>query len=111
VLKDQGREESARIRAAEVLVDLFDGLDAGLAETAWSSAAPRLRGRIAWAVDRQRLAPVRHALIDDFGFDDPLVLPRLLRLMIRGRINAEGDNGVRLLAQGLDPESPRTIAV
>jgi len=49
---DEKRDEADRIRAVEVLTELFHGLPPEMAEAARKWSAPRVRARVAWSMGR-----------------------------------------------------------
>jgi putative membrane-bound dehydrogenase-like protein len=104
VLKDKDASESDRIRAVEVLAELFDGFDAMGAETVWESATEPLKARIAWALERRGNWGERPARLT---LDEPSlpVQAALLSLLARGRLE---DRETAILA-GLSLPSPRII--
>lgn len=55
------REWPQRVRAVEVLVEAFDGIEAGWAEEAVARVDPETRARIAWALGRSAFGlPIEH---------------------------------------------------
>jgi putative membrane-bound dehydrogenase-like protein len=104
VLKDKDASEPDRIRAVEVLVELFDGFDAKVAETIWESASIPLRSRIAWALERRLSWGNRPARLAQ---DEPSlpVHSALLSLVAKGRLEDPGN----AILTGLSLPSPRII--
>ncbi len=71
---DEARRVSERIRAIEVLVEMFNGLDATTAAKLSSAGPPMVRARTAWAIGRTKpdapeLGPLKKLLADR----DPMV--------------------------------------
>jgi putative membrane-bound dehydrogenase-like protein len=70
----EGRAESERLRAIEILVELHGGLDEQTARGLSGSLSAPVRARAAWALGRQNPAAVDVALLQPFLRDsDPLV--------------------------------------
>jgi putative membrane-bound dehydrogenase-like protein len=106
VLKDKDASESDRIRAVEVLAELFDGFDVGVAEEAWWTGSDPLRARIAWALERRTAAPSRKAKLGSIRLD-PAIETALFALAARGRLDMDADTILDRLY--LSP-SPRELA-
>lgn len=71
---DEGRRPAQRIRAIEVLTDVFDGMDAATSGKLSQSTSPEVRARTAWAIGRSSsLSDHADALTNLLGDSDPLV--------------------------------------
>lgn len=118
---DEVLDPTLRVRAIEILVDVFDGLALPLAERLAASDAPEVRARTAWAVGRSqpdtpdpkllsRLAAdensfvVRSALEAVSTVSDNTVLKAMLPAIAGALSNPSRD--VRLTASQLIPRLP-----
>lgn len=72
--KDAALNESLpaanRVRAIEILVELFHGLDAAALKTISSSQSPEVRARAIWAYSRNRVDPLDTEILK-LSLDDP----------------------------------------
>ncbi len=86
---EASKPELLRIRAIEILVDLFDGLAPDEAETAWKTASDMTRARIAWSLTRKP-HPTRRSLDLANDRDNPRVRIALAELAAAdGPVDAE----------------------
>lgn len=75
--QQEGRAESERMRAIEILVELHGGLDEPTARSLSTSASALVRARAAWALGRQNPAAVDVALLQPFLRDTDAFVRRL----------------------------------
>ncbi len=103
-LREGVLSDAARIRAVEVLVELFDGPNLTEVESAWESASHPLRARLAWSLARRRAPLERPARLSN-GPSDLAVEVELLELAASGRLADTVDR----LPTSLALASPRII--
>lgn len=73
---DEGRRADERVRAIEILTELFKGLDAQTAVTLTASASPDVRARAAWALGRTNPSQPDSTVLTRFLADSH---PRVVR--------------------------------
>jgi putative heme-binding domain-containing protein len=73
VVVDGGRDEADRVRAVEVLTELFDGVPPATAEKAAQCLSPPVRARVAWALGRKFIREDQGALAQLAGDALPAV--------------------------------------
>ncbi len=72
---DEKRDEADRVRAVEVLTELFDGLPAKAADAAARTPSALVRARVAWSFGRKFDPADQPALIALAGDREPRVIP------------------------------------
>lgn len=72
--RDETRAVDQRVRAIEVLVDLFDGVSAPAAEELAASKSAEVRARLAWALERRATTHSAALLAQLAADDDPRVV-------------------------------------
>ena len=95
---DQDRPEAERVRAIEILVELFAGLDAGVISRLARDRSPAVRARTAWAIGRLHPAAPDSGLLSLFLIDR---LPRVGRQACEALLGAGKTTGWRQLVPGL----------
>lgn len=91
-VQDKGRGEGERIRAVEILTELFDAFDVDAAEAAWKAAGSEaLWARIAWALERRRASIGRPARFHGGHSDHVGLWTSLYALAARGRVLGADD--------------------
>lgn len=71
---DSSQSESRRVRAIEILTELFDGLDVKAAETLASDKSPRVRARVAWSIGRSaQPAEIKERMLPFLSDKDSIV--------------------------------------
>jgi putative heme-binding domain-containing protein len=123
IVSDETSPPAYRVRATEVLTEMFGGVPAGRARIAAQSSSPAVRARVAWSMGRlpqENAAPllvglakdpspfVRRAALDAIGDRILLIDPADLVTILQSCLN-DGDIFVRLaaarVASRLDNES------
>lgn len=89
VVADERLDALARIRAVEVLVELFGGLDPALAERLSITSEPAVRARIAWALSREAASPTSKKVLCRLTSDADAAVQRAAweALEVSGRID------------------------
>jgi putative membrane-bound dehydrogenase-like protein len=67
---DDKRPPADRVRAVEVLTELFSGLPGSVVRTAARSASPAVRARVAWSLGRHPLTADNAGVLVDLARDD-----------------------------------------
>lgn len=90
-LADEKRAAQQRVRAIEILVELFDGLDSKVAEQCVASSEPQVRARAAWALGRGKPNVSSLAALAQLTGDEDLPVQRAAweALALAGPIDAE----------------------
>ncbi len=78
---DEKRDEADRVRAVEVLTELFDGVPPATAEAARRWSSPLTRARVAWSLGRKYVAEDQPALLSLTGDKSPLVRLKALEAL------------------------------
>ncbi len=75
------RDEADRVRAVEVLTEMFDGVPRATAEAARKWSSPLTRARAAWSLGRKYVPEDQAALLSLAGDKNPLVRLKALEAL------------------------------
>jgi len=96
--EDEMRPAAERVRAIEILTELFGGLDDAACETLLKSPSPDVRARALWARTRVTASPVSVAIVSaGLNDSDPMVA----RFALQAALTLPADTDWKLLTDGL----------
>ncbi|MEO2048436.1 MAG: PVC-type heme-binding CxxCH protein [Pirellulales bacterium] len=96
---ETGRPTAERIRAVEILTEIFSGLDANTANQLTQDNSSQLRARVAWSLGRTLSNPHSHRLLDKLLQDQhPMVLRQALETLV-GQPHSMVDQHAKALSQ------------